>query len=125
MEDEEERAVEELRARRNQLQGMVDENDFDMEELRMLGVHMDGEGEEVGATSAAFERIFDDDLAAEESKAALVRHQKTAQLFAASSGFAPLNGVPKITNSSGEGTADCKDESIDDMLNEQRIFLEK
>ena len=25
---------------------MVDENDFDMEELRMLGVHMDGAGEE-------------------------------------------------------------------------------
>ena len=44
---EEERAVEELRARRDQLQGMVDENDFDMEELRMLGVHMDGAGEEM------------------------------------------------------------------------------
>ena len=64
--DEEERALTELRARRNQLQGMVDENDFDMDELRMLGVHI--EGGDNAATSAAFERIFDDDLAAEESK---------------------------------------------------------
>ena len=75
--DEEERNLEELRARRNQLQGMVDENDFDMDELRMLGVHMDGEGEE-GTAAAAFERIFDDDIVAEESKQAMLRHHKTA-----------------------------------------------
>ena len=70
-EDEEERAVEELRARRDQLQGMVDENDFDIDELRMLG-------EDGNQDPAAFERIFDDDLAAEESKAMQMRHQKTA-----------------------------------------------
>ena len=94
--EKEERVVEELRARRNQLQGMIDDKDFDMEELRMLGVNIEDEEIENGATSAAFERIFDDDLAAEESKAALMRHNKTAQLFAASGGFAPLNGVPRV-----------------------------
>ena len=77
LEGDEERAVEELRARRNQLQGMVDENDFDLDELRMLGVNIEGE-DTGGAAAAAFERIFDDDIAAEEHKAAMIRHQKTA-----------------------------------------------
>lgn len=92
LDEEEVRQVEELRARRDQLQGMVDENDFDMDELRMLGVHIEG----TANTSAAFERIFDDDLAAEESKAMVMRHQKTAQLFASSAGFVPLNRAPRI-----------------------------
>lgn len=125
LEADEERAAEELRARRNQLQGMVDANDFDMEELRLLGVNIDDadDADAGGDTARAFERIFDDDVAAEESKAAMIRHQKTAQLFAASSGFAPLNAVPKVApdahlQKSTEGTMDCKDESIDDMLNE-------
>ena len=57
---------------------MVDENDFDMDELRMLGVHIEGADGEDGAAQAAFERIFDDDIAAEDQKAMLMRHQKTA-----------------------------------------------
>ena len=80
LDDEEEKAVQELRARRNQLQGMVDENDFDLDELRLLGMNIEGgeDEEDERAQSAAFERIFDDDIAAEETKAALLRHQKTA-----------------------------------------------
>ena len=91
---------------------MVDENDFDIDELRMLG--------DENQDPAAFESIFDDDLAAEETKAMQMRQHKTAQLFAASSGFAPLNSLPKqaMNQGSTDGTMECKDESLDDMLTE-------
>ena len=84
---------------------MVDENDFDLDELRLLGMNIEGGEDETDerAQSAAFERIFDDDIAAEETKAALIRHQKTAQMFAASAGFAPMNGVPKISGGHPQG----------------------
>ena len=112
--------------KRKQLRGIVDEKDFDIEELRMLGIG--GEGEDMDGTgfAAAFESIFDDDIAAEESKASEMRHHKTAQLFAASGGFTPLNGLPRTTNqqASAEGSTECKDESLEDMLDEQRMHLE-
>ena len=43
------KACAELKARRDQLQGMVDENDFDMDELRMLGI--DGPDGVIGGTN--------------------------------------------------------------------------
>ena len=58
----------------------ADENndDFDLDELRMLGVdgaaaHRLNENSQDNITAAAFERIFDDDLVAEEVRAKAVR----------------------------------------------------
>ena len=58
----------------------ADENndDFDLDELRMLGVdgaaaHHLNEHSQDNITAAAFERIFDDDLVAEEVRAKAVR----------------------------------------------------
>lgn len=64
---------------------MVDENDFDMDDMKLL----DQLGDE---NAAAFDGIFDDDLMAEEARAVALKQATTANLFAASNqGFIPIN----------------------------------
>ena len=58
------------------MSAIVDDKDFDMAELRIL----QGDGDDIDGAglAAAFESIFDDDMAAEASKATFMRHKKTA-----------------------------------------------
>ena len=76
-----------------------------------------------GAPGQAFDGIFDDDLAAEDEKARLLKKQATAALFAATTkGIIPAGQVLPGQHQSGtDYSMECKDESLDDMLTEQRL----
>ena len=96
------------------------DEDFDMEDMEMLGQ----EGQQTVA------KLFDDDAEDEDAQARLQSRATTAAMFKANMpGFEDEDMEDdeefEQAKKNGENTMECKDESLDDMLNEQRELLEQ
>jgi hypothetical protein len=91
------------------------DEDFDMEDIEM----MDKDG--------AAQIFDDDDMEGEEVQAAKASLKATAALFEASHmpDLARNANVKENVNTNGDHSMECKDESLDDMLDEQRKILER
>ena len=103
---------------REKLLTMVDDLDLDEDDLELL----DADG---------INGIFDDDLQAEDAKAAHAKAQATAVLFAQTAKGSQMIKDPALAQLNAQlqskgnlqspnkesGSMDCKDESLDDMIN--------